>query len=216
MPLVSAEDWQRPAEALDRLRAWAEGEAGQAIEWYLRDKATKRFGSRVLRALAIAAAVAGGVAPLVTAGRAQVTPWGYVLLAVAAGCVAFDHFFGLSSSWMRDMNTVRALQSRLVDFRFEWVNATAEQTFNLEKPDALERLELIRHFAANVGDLINAETGEWLSEFQTNVGQLRAHTERTWPGGHGLHSEAAEDNRHKIEGRSAQPTLQTEKHPTVT
>src|SRR5690242_19760300 len=93
---LTVEDWRNPAVALDRLRTWAEHEAETAITWYLKDKNVKRVGSRALRALAIVLAAAGGVAPLLAAGAARTTNWGYVLLALAAACVAFDHFFGLS------------------------------------------------------------------------------------------------------------------------
>jgi hypothetical protein len=186
MPLISGEQWQRPADALDTLRVWAEDEATRAIDWYLRDKATKRAGSRLLRAAAIVLAVGGAIAPLLSAGQAAtVTPWGYVLLAGAAGCAAFDHFFGLSASWMRDMATIRAVQGRLAAFRFDWAAATAEQALNLERLDAQHRMELIRRFAADVTDLVNAETGNWMTEFQTNSGRLRSQTERAWPAGLG-------------------------------
>ncbi len=173
MPAVTSEEWHRPGEVLERLRTWAEGQADEAIEWYLRDKAAKRRGSRTLRALAILLAVAGAVVPLVTVGRGgYVNGWGYALLAAAAGCVAFDHFFGLSSGWRRDVAAIQALQARLADFRYTWLTATAEQALNLERLDTRARLELIERFVADVRSVVNAETSAWLTEFEAD---------RPWP-----------------------------------
>jgi hypothetical protein len=184
MVVLTVEDWRNPAAALDTLRRWAENEAGQAIEWYLRDKIAKRLGSRILRALAILLAVAGGVAPLLTAGSAGNTNWGYVLLALAAGCLAFDHFFGLSSGWMRDIATVQALQRRLAQFRFAWIEANAEQALSSTyAADVKQRLGLIERFAADLAQLVNTETGAWLTEFQTNMSKLDGQTQRAWPSG---------------------------------
>jgi hypothetical protein len=42
---------------------------------------------------------------------------GYVMLALAAACVGFDHFFGLSTGWMRFMVTEMSLQQVLAEFQ---------------------------------------------------------------------------------------------------
>jgi hypothetical protein len=173
MVIISVEDWRNPTAALDTLRQWAEREAADAIRWYLRDKATKRLAARILRALAIVLAVAGAVAPLLTAGTRVNGNWGYVLLGLAAGCLAFDHFFGLSSGWLRDMATAQALQRRLVAFRFAWVGANAEQALSSTYDANVKlRLGLIEDFVADLAGLVSAETGEWLAEFQSKVAKL--------------------------------------------
>jgi hypothetical protein len=173
MIVLSVEDWRNPTAALDTLRQWAEQEAGDAITWYLRDKTTKRFAARTLRALAIVLAVAGAVAPLLTAGTGVNGNWGYVLLGLAAGCLAFDHFFGLSSGWLRDMSTAQALHRRLVAFRFAWVGANAEQALSSTyDANVRHRLTLVEDFVADLAGLVSAETGEWLAEFQTKVAKL--------------------------------------------
>src|SRR5689334_15652484 len=94
-PLGPAE-WSDPLSAVERLREWAERHAVEAIGWYLADKRVKRWSSRLLRAAAVVLVTAGGLAPLVRGGTNE----GYVLLALAAVCLAFDHFFGLSTGWM--------------------------------------------------------------------------------------------------------------------
>lgn len=92
-PVLVAE--QQPEVVLQRLREWAEGQAEDSVAWYLRDKAIRRTASRILRGCAILLGIAGGVVPLVSAASAgRGASWGYVLLAMAGGCLAFDHFLG--------------------------------------------------------------------------------------------------------------------------
>jgi hypothetical protein len=169
MPVPTVADWRDPEATLETLRLWAEGNATDAIDWYLRDKAWKRVASRLLRACAILSAVAGGIAPLVAAASDQSANWGYIMLALAAGCVGFDHFFGLSSGWMRDMTTARAVERRLGAFRFGWASANAERAFGTGAPATPAGLALIQQFTVDVADLIDAETAEWLSEFRANI-----------------------------------------------
>jgi hypothetical protein len=169
MPVPTVEDWRDPAATLDRLRVWAEESASEARDWYLRDKAVKRVGSRSLRVLAILFAVVGGIAPLLAATADRSANWGYIMLALAAGCVAFDHFFGLSSGWMRDITTARALERRLAAFRFAWTAANAEAAFGADATTIKVGLDLIEQFTTDVADLVDAETAEWLSEFRTNI-----------------------------------------------
>ncbi|HLL65347.1 MAG TPA: SLATT domain-containing protein [Micromonosporaceae bacterium] len=127
-PVTSVDDWGEPAPALDRLRLWAEQYAGGAIAWHLRGQRGKRLASRILRGAAVVLIVAAVVAAVVWSGRGPVHPnLGYVLLALAAGCLAFDHFFGLASGWQRDLATARALQARLLEFQLAWVAWQATQ-----------------------------------------------------------------------------------------
>ncbi len=65
-PSVDPGAWQGDRRDLVReLKEWAEREAVQTIDWYFRDKATKRGASRLLRGVAILLAVVGGILPLI-------------------------------------------------------------------------------------------------------------------------------------------------------
>jgi hypothetical protein len=182
-PEIGADDPAGQREALVRLRAWAEQSAEDAVDWYLRDKRRKRTGSRLLQSLAIVFAVAGTAVPLGTAaagGPGQ--GWGYVLLAVAAGCKAFDHFFGLSSAWMRDIASAHALRGELDAVRLEWAcdvvragpgGAAAASVDGPLDPREVERqLALIIRLVTAVRGRIDAETADWQAEFGAHTRQL--------------------------------------------
>jgi hypothetical protein len=175
-------------EGLRAIRAWAETRAEDAINWYLADKRTKRLASRGLKALTITLLVGGSIVPLVTAAAGkEAAGWGYVLLAAAGGCAAFDHFFGLSSAWTRDIAAVQAIQRRLDRFRLEWwEHESGGAKRNPEEgdgpsadPRALVRLA--RGFLDDLDSLITAETREWQAEFQTGIQDLRGQARISGP-----------------------------------
>src|SRR5215211_2706551 len=121
-PTAGLEQWQDTEAALTQLYRYAEGRAIEAIDWYLADKRGKRSWSRGLRLLAIVLVTAGALQPLLDAAAPgpSRTAWGYVLLAVAAACIGFDRFFGLSSGWMRSMTCAQALERRLEQLQYDW------------------------------------------------------------------------------------------------
>lgn len=177
---ISAGEWADPARTLEKMRAWAEQRAVVTIDWYTRDKRAKRWLSRLLRAAAVVAAVAGGVLPLISGTVNGVNPnLGYVFLAAAAGLVAFDHFFGLSSGWMRDIAAIQALQGRLARFQLDWARWQAEQAGILHasasrtSAEAAAALDLIGGLVTGVGELTEAETAQWITDFSTSVAALR-------------------------------------------
>jgi hypothetical protein len=157
------------AEALEQLRDWAEARAVETILWYLRDKQPKRWASRLLRAGAVVFAVAGGVLPLLTATIHGIDPsLGYVFLALAAGCVAFDHFFV----------ALQALQGALTRFHLDWARWQAaragEQQGAASGPEPIGAgLELIGGLIDSISKVTEAETAQWVSEFSSSVAALR-------------------------------------------
>ncbi len=187
-PDTSMEQWRDPASALERLRDWAERHTVETITWYLRDKRVKRWSSRLLRAAAVMLAVAGGVVPLISGNFASVDAnTGYALLAVAAGCVAFDHFFGLSAGWMRDIATAQALQRRLARFHLAWAGWQAREAGLLITPASPDlgavaappapggvpaAFDLIDELLVDVSRLTDGETAQWVSDFQSAIATM--------------------------------------------
>ncbi|MEO3813495.1 SLATT domain-containing protein [Sphaerisporangium sp. B11E5] len=169
LPRPEVEQWVDPGMALDDLRDWAEGRALELIDWYARDKKVRRVASRALRAGAVMLAVAGGVSPLVFREGAGAN-LGYVFLALAAGCVAFDHFFGISSGWMRDIAALMSLRGRLTRFHLDWAAWQAEGT----GPDRTAGgLALIDALVTDVVRISERETAQWIAEFDNSMASLR-------------------------------------------
>ncbi|MGW1886857.1 SLATT domain-containing protein [Streptomyces sp. NPDC001970] len=179
-PSLSPGTAQQNVESLEQIRAWAERETEDAIDWYLRDKRLKRKGSRGIRALTVALAVSGAVIPLAgAASGGQPDAWGYVVLAAAAGCKGFDYFFGLSSGWMRDIKAAQALQRELNDFQLAWsrelLRASDGTAGDAPVADALleRRLALVAGLIVAVRGHVEAETAEWLAEFSSTGQQIQ-------------------------------------------
>ncbi|MET7478978.1 SLATT domain-containing protein [Streptomyces sp. NPDC005648] len=169
-------------EALDSVRRWAEQQAEDTIEWYYQDKRLKRIGSRVVRGCTIVLAVAGTAVPLAsTAVGGSWQGWGYVLLALAAGCKGFDHFFGLSAGWMRDVSSAQALRSRLDEFRLGWTTEDLRAASHAALPadgardtaDLELRMRLITELIGAVHARLESETATWMVEFASADQQLR-------------------------------------------
>jgi hypothetical protein len=178
LAVATRQDWEDPEAAVQALFGHAEAKAIEAIDWYLAVKRPKKRVSRLLRAAAIVLASAGALEPVVTApwaasGRVQ---WGYLLLGLAAACVAFDRFFGISTGWMRCMQSAQTLQTLLEEFQYDWAAACAAPRANNLAETVPERLALLRAFSAHVTGLIRGETAEWAQEFNFNLAQLEAQT----------------------------------------
>ncbi len=174
------EQWQDTEAALTQLYRYAEGRAIDAIDWYLQDKRGKRSWSRGLRLLVIVLVTAGALQPLLDAAAAgpSRTAWGYVLLAMAAACIGFDRFFGLSSGWMRSMTTAQALERRLEQLQYDWAAECARSASRTVDPKQVQnRLTLLRVFCDDVAGLMQQETAEWVLEFQGNLLHLATFTE---------------------------------------
>jgi conflict system pore-forming effector with SLATT domain len=169
------EQWQDTEAALPQLYRYAEGRAIDAADWYLQDKRGKRLWSRGLRLLAILLVIAGGLQPLLDAAAPgpSRTAWGYVLLALAAACIGFDRFFGLSSGWMRSMTTAQALERRLEQLQYDWAAECARSASRTADPKQVQaRLALLRVFSDDVAALMQQETTEWVLEFQSSLLRL--------------------------------------------
>jgi hypothetical protein len=174
-PTVAMEQWHDTESALAKLYRYAEGRALEATDWYLQDKRGKRIWSRGLRLLAILLVIAGALQPLLDAAAPgpSRTAWGYVLLALAAACIGFDRFFGLSSGWMRSMTTAQSLERRLEQLQYDWAAECARSASRTVDPKQVQnRLALLRVFSDDVAALLQQETASWVLEFQSNLLRL--------------------------------------------
>ncbi len=117
---------------------------------------------------------------------------GYVLLAIAAGCVLLDRYFGYSTSWMRYVVAMQAIEKARETFRLDWtVLARKLTTVPAGTPEHVELLERLvqraRDVIVEVKEASEKETKAWIVEFQTNLSQLekdlKSQMEASRPGG---------------------------------
>ena len=164
---------------LNQLRQHVEDRAVEAINWYLKRKASKSFWSRGLRFLAILFTTLGGLIPVST----PLLPYdfmgqlGYVMLALAAACIGFDHFFGLSTGWMRFMVTEMSLQQVLAEFQMDWQLLWAKVEDG--KPTAEQQqmlLQRLKTFRLQIIKEMTQEMQAWVAEFQSNLALLEKTT----------------------------------------
>jgi hypothetical protein len=149
------------------------------------EKRQKARWSRRLRALALILATLGGAVPVVAlaAGRPDLGNWGYPLLALSAGAVAYDRFFGYSSAWQRYVATATSLRADLADFQLAWARQLA--AIGAQDPDgqAVQQLiDLAHAFTKNVNDSVRAETDAWLTDFNTRLAELEHRLTQRGPG----------------------------------
>jgi hypothetical protein len=87
--------------------------------------------------------------------------------------VGFDRFFGLSSGWMRNITPAQALRRRLELLQYDWaVECAKAATRTVDGKQILTRVGLLRAFADDAAVLMQQETSEWVTEFQSNLVQL--------------------------------------------
>jgi hypothetical protein len=160
---------QDPADVLVALAALLDRYAIRARDWYLSDKRSKRRYSRLFRALAIAFSVAGGIAPVIaTHDRINLT-WGYVSLALAAGCFAADNLFGLSAAWMRNMASAQRLDRLRFEFHLAWTSGARDAIH----ADIDNMLQLLAGYAREVFSIVEGETIEWRIHFEGSLRELK-------------------------------------------
>jgi hypothetical protein len=170
-----------PHDGLKGLFDHALGRAREAEVWYERHKKSPQAWSRAIRAVAIIFGAIGGLAPIIAGLRfASITPeiaslisqLGYLLIGIAAGLLAFDRYFGLSSGWMRYVTALTALQRLKSAFVLDWSELLLTLPPPSSKDDLLPFLETTRQFCLAVVDLVAKETDAWSREFQSTVADL--------------------------------------------
>ncbi|HSN97668.1 MAG TPA: SLATT domain-containing protein, partial [Candidatus Nanopelagicales bacterium] len=152
----------------------------ETIDWYMSRKRVRAVLSQGLRFGAIFFATVGSLVPLLRAAElwpknipGEMGQVGYVGFAMAAGCVALDRFFGLSTSWMRYITSAFALQRALAEFQLEWAVVQVKLGGRQPTREQAEQMLLrLKEFRSAVLEVVERETQSWVSEFQTNLAEL--------------------------------------------
>jgi hypothetical protein len=200
-------DWSDPARALEYIRQYAEKKILAEWSWYHDKKQFNAGRSQWIRWLALVFTIVGGLIPLLIAlfsGRPE-WPWfmtafgairigqiGYLVLAIAAGFILMDRYFGYSTAWMRYIVAMQTIEKAREGFRLDWTvlarrlplvtAGTPEQTELLER-----MIQRARALILEVKDASEKETQAWIVEFQSSLSQLekdlKTKMDATRPGG---------------------------------
>jgi hypothetical protein len=210
-------DWSGdPAAHLEQLREYAEATVDRELSWYIHKKKGRSSVSQAIRFIALTLTVLGGLVPLLIAlfESPQNLPWlswaasirfsqlGYILLALAAGLVLVDKYFGYSTGWMRYIVAMQAIEKAREAFRLDWISL--RRAFANTPPKSPEQTEVIERMILRARTVIlevkehsEKETQAWILEFQTNLSQfekdLKSQMESSKPGG--IDVEVVDGNR---------------------
>ncbi|MBL9180724.1 MAG: SLATT domain-containing protein [Verrucomicrobiaceae bacterium] len=153
------------------------------VEYYYRLRTNARRSSGFLRCAGILFAVSGGLIPLLAAtGHERLTglsPWGYVLLAIAAGFYGANQMFGGTSGHVRNVTAQLKLEKIMTVSRLKWVATIAGmQDKQMTEDMSKEAFAQIEAYAGQLYDVLDEETTRWskelLEELKRNSDQLMA------------------------------------------
>jgi hypothetical protein len=187
--LESSRTWsaEKAREEVNALYTSIQEKTNQTISWYFFKKKWPSRVSRWCRAIAIFGTALGGLCPILQgtltkplfpAGIASGLTFstaGYLFLALAAAALAVDKYGGFSTAWIRYVRAGLKLQDQLNVFQMEWqiLCATNDLSTGGEVgAKVVALLTRLKEFVASVGALVDAETQEWMTEFQNALSLL--------------------------------------------
>src|SRR4051812_11457226 len=163
------------AASLATLNRYVEDQAQDQIRWYWDKKRSQAAMSMRLRFVAIILVAFGGLVPILKA-TLPVTltarfPFdfgqsGYLLIGLAAGCMALDRYFGYSTAWIRYVTTAMAIEKSLEEFRLDWTRQMAILRGASPTPEQLTTLiQTCGGFSLAIRSQVEQETKAWVVEF---------------------------------------------------
>jgi hypothetical protein len=175
-------DWT-PSGAHDsakRVYAYAQGIARQAATYYQKAKRPKKRWATLLRMSALVLATLAGVIPILSGATVfgryldMAPSWASILIALAAGCVAIDRFFGFSNAWIRFTSAETKIRRLAEQFELEWQAEMVGWRGPTELTDDQIRhcISLCQAFVGQVADVVGEETNAWIAEFTSALKQI--------------------------------------------
>ena len=175
-------DEENPKASLENAFHWAVKQAEKDVGWYIRKIPWKKRPSQILRLTAIAFSIIGALIPIIGATKPMagydISNWGYVFVALAFALVWTDKTFGITSGWIRFINTQMALERAIRHLKIDWtdllvVGARKEGTEGLNQQRLIEKqMVLLKLFLQKVSDLVQRETEDWAQESFNQILEL--------------------------------------------
>jgi hypothetical protein len=174
IPLLIWDSDEGKQESIKFLYETVQAKYLSVISWYLQRKSSARITARRLRRLAIMLTTIGAAGFVVTAMNAG-EQWAKVLgtsssalLVLAAGLIAYDRFFGFSSSWIRFILTALLLQKKLNAFQTVFNQLSLAKTQDQNEILKL-KMEKIQDAYEFLYSQLQNEAHQWADEFRGNL-----------------------------------------------
>jgi|WetSurMetagenome_2_1015567.scaffolds.fasta_scaffold333277_1 hypothetical protein len=172
--------WNHDAsqQSVNDIYEWVIGNALMQIDWYSKKLPHKRFFSLRGRFLVLFCAAIGILCPLLDASQPAVNlrlsecfrldflKIGYIAFALAGIIVMCDKYFGLSTGWMRFIETKLKLEEALKAFYMDWAELSAR------KAGEAEMITKMKGFVLQVESLVSHESALWIREFKSNLSSI--------------------------------------------
>ena len=175
-------DEKNAETSLNELYEFAYKEGERTEGWYWKKTGEKRRWAMLLRVVAIFAATAAGIIPILSpifktdAGVPIINPiWSSVAIAVGTAALGLDKYFGFSSGWIRYVTSALNIKAWLIEFKFDWEQNRAILK-SAQKIDADVQLQSMitkcAMFAIKITTAVQEETKQWAQEFQASLSTL--------------------------------------------
>ena len=173
-------DSEHRAGSLEKAFCRATDRAGRALDTYSNSINKYKWRAKLVRRFQLILITSAGILLLVSTGWVNEsgkpyvsTAFSAILFAVAAGLVAWDHFFGYSSSWMRYTKSHRRLSMIVNTFQIEWQSEISEFDHTPTHEQVKYALDkVLKKFQNKVDTMLLQETMEWIAEFTRQLSKL--------------------------------------------
>ena len=170
---LSWNDPEAVATSLRTMHAQVDSRARRAIEWYLARRRARKMSSRVLRILALVFGLAGGIVPFVDKILpSYASDLGYLFIAIGGAALLANSALGLSSTWIRSMQTALRLQGALNAFQFDWAQIQLDMAGTMSPDQTRQALQGLKAFSHTVDEIIQAETERWSVDLAETLRRL--------------------------------------------
>ena len=164
--------------SLKKVLQYVEKEAYKAVDWYWDRKKWKSRLSRAIQFSSLLLAAAGGLAPVVVklwnppGAPIDSGLWASLFLGIAASLLGLDKAFGYSTAWARYVMAATSIRKALEEYRMDWTQLSAQLTASPNADDIAKLLQRAKDFRLAVENIVQQETKDWITEFQSNLAKL--------------------------------------------
>lgn len=174
-------DWspERVAGSLEAIRKAVNSRATDLYDSYNLAIRSKRRWAKVLRTGAMVLSAAAGIWLLLSAKfyengtHLYWSPlWAAVTLAVAAGLIPVDNFYGFTKSWMRYSRVTRELAFYIDAWQLDWELLACSLGDGKDTGKVERAIRTARTFSKTVDKIVIDENREWMADMKKSLEEI--------------------------------------------